>query len=449
MLNFHRPLRLLACAVLGLAACTQAALAFTIDDFSDGRVMLEWPNLPLSPDGWLRADTAASVPGGWRSLALQPQAGAPALTFIGVNASGLQAYRVANQQLYVSFGYGQTEPMNLDLGDAAALRLDMLWGGGQYQAAGWNPDALSVTVYATTSNGAGFNPNGSAMTAILHGAQDVHLPLSSFTVNSATGVGVNWADVDSLLFVVSEAAVGLEAAGFGILSVSTLPAVPEPATSALLAAGIAALGSLRRVRRRAALAAAALLAAGSASAADIVNIQGFGASGAGANIFSYPVAPGTLVDLFNPVLVNLPAGTYDLADAWGQPGALYDTWNFEQSAPGSWASHYVAAEVLPGGGYRLLVDGVSLLDPSCQNHFCAWDTQAQAAAAFLATPAYRFTLAQAATVAFASADYFLLDNLGGISLSITPVPVPEPAGWALLLAGLLAGVGVRRNLQAP
>jgi hypothetical protein len=187
--------------------------------------------------------------------------------------------------------------------------------------------------------------------------------------------------------------------------------------------------------------ALALTAGGAAVQADtLVNIKGYGSDGAGANIFSYPVAPGTLVDLFNPVLVSLAAGSYSLTDAWGAPGALYDTWNFQTTVLGSWVSHYVAAEVLPSGQYRVLVDGVSLLEPTCANHFCAWSTRAQAVAAFLATPAYTFTLNQAATVAFVSADYYLPDNDGGISLWISAAPVPEPASWALALGGL-AGVG--------
>jgi hypothetical protein len=184
-------------------------------------------------------------------------------------------------------------------------------------------------------------------------------------------------------------------------------------------------------------------------AATLVNIKGYGSDGAGANIYSYPVAPGTLVDLFNPVLVSLAAGSYSLSSAWGAPGALYDTWNFQTTVLGSWVSHYVAAEVLPGGQYRMLVDGVSLLDPTCVNHFCAWSTRAQAVAAFLATPAYTFTLSQAATVAFVSADYYLPDNDGGISLWVTAAPVPEPSGWALALAGCaaLAGAGALRKRE--
>jgi hypothetical protein len=201
-----------------------------------------------------------------------------------------------------------------------------------------------------------------------------------------------------------------------------------------------------------AAAALALTMAGAPAQADtLVNIKGYGSDGAGANIYSYPVAPGTLVDLFNPVLVSLAAGSYALTSAWGAPGALYDTWNFQTTVLGSWVSHYVAAEVLPDGQYRLLVDGVSLLEPTCANHFCAWSTRAQASAAFLATPAYTFTLTQTATVAFVSADYYLPDNDGGISLWVTAAPVPEPAGWALALAGCatVLGTGALRRRRSP
>jgi hypothetical protein len=144
--------------------------------------------------------------------------------------------------------------------------------------------------------------------------------------------------------------------------------------------------------------------------------------------------------------VSLAAGSYSVVDAWGLPGALYDTWNFEQSAAGGWASHYVAAQVLPTGQYQLLVDGVSLLDPSSHNHFRAWDTQAQAAAAFLATPAYHFTLATDAVVVFAAADCFLPDNLGGMSLLITAVPEPAVGGlWLAGMAGLTCWLRGRRR----
>ncbi len=182
--------------------------------------------------------------------------------------------------------------------------------------------------------------------------------------------------------------------------------------------------------------------ASQANASTIVNIQGFGDgvnSGSGANIFSYPVAPGAIVTLQNPVLVNLAKGDYILANAWGQSGALYNTWNFQKDAAGSWASHYVVAESASGSNFSILLDVTSNLEPTCKNHFCAWDTEAQATQAFLDTPPVFLHLTKDTQVAFASADYYLPDNLGGISISITAVPLP--AGVWLFASGLLTVLG--------
>ncbi len=183
-----------------------------------------------------------------------------------------------------------------------------------------------------------------------------------------------------------------------------------------------------------------LLATASAQADTLVNIQGYGPDGAGTlSPLSYPLPAGTVIDLVRPVLLTLPAGSYSLVDAWGLPGALYDTWNFQVPEPGSWRSHYVLAEQLPDGRFSVLVDGLSIGEPTCQYHFCAWGTRAEATAAFLATPAYHFTLSRATTVGFVTADYFLPDNDGGISLLLSAVPVPEPAPallWVLALPAL-------------
>jgi hypothetical protein len=197
-------------------------------------------------------------------------------------------------------------------------------------------------------------------------------------------------------------------------------------------------------------AALALLLAASASQADtLINIQGFGNDGAGTvSPLIYPLPVGTVIDLDKPVLLNLAAGSYSLVDAWGLPGALYDTWNFNLTQAGSWGSHYVAAERLTSGQFSVLVDGQSNIEPTCRNHFCAWDTRAEATAAFLATPAYRFTLDHAATVGFVSADYFLPDNAGGISLLLTAVPVPEP-GTAALWLGALPLLVLRWRRRGP
>ncbi len=237
-------------ALLGLAVLAAPASAQVIDDFRDGFSLLELPTMPPDAAGWLRSDTAASVPGGTRSLALRSAPGSSALSFVQVETGWLQAYRLPTQNLLASVGYGQLAPMNLDLGGQTALRVDVWWGG-VLDAGTWNRDGLTLTVYANTSTGAGLNPDGSAASVTLRGSSVVDLPFSSFTLNSATGRPVDWADVDSLLFVVNENLVGGQAAGFGLLSIS---AVPEPGSWALMALGVAWLLAARQggARRRAA-----------------------------------------------------------------------------------------------------------------------------------------------------------------------------------------------------
>jgi hypothetical protein len=234
-------------ALLLLGALVLPAQALLIDDFHDGFSTVEVPLMTPDADGSLRSSTAASVPGGMRSLGLQPLAGSSALSFIAVEDRGrrLDAMRLGTQQLYVSWGYGQGAPMNLDLSGQAALRLELEWFGAQTLAGPWDARALSLTVYATTSNGVGLNPNGSALSAVLSPTTGawLDLPLASFSTNASTGLPVNWADVYSLLFVVSETGVPAGLAGFGVHAVSTV-AVPEPASAVLALGGLMGLWGL-------------------------------------------------------------------------------------------------------------------------------------------------------------------------------------------------------------
>lgn len=197
------------------------------------------------------------------------------------------------------------------------------------------------------------------------------------------------------------------------------------------------------------IAAAVATAAGAATAQQIVNIQGFGADGAGAFISSYPVAPGTPVSLFNPVLLDLPAGTYALSDAWGLPGALYDAWNFNTGVPGSWTSHFVVARLTEAGGYVTVLNGLAPLDPTCKNRpYCSWDTREQASTAFQSAAPFVITLPAASRLAFVSADHYLPDNAGGISLLISPVP-ELPSAWLTLAGGLALAGWLRRRAPRP
>jgi hypothetical protein len=103
------------------------------------------------------------------------------------------------------------------------------------------------------------------------------------------------------------------------------------------------------------------------------------------------------------VIVDLPAGDYLISDGYGQQGALDDAWNYQLAVAGSWDSHfYAAVEQGTSSTYELLIDGLSNTDPSCTYHNCSWSNEAQASAAYLATPTFNLHLASDAAVSFSS-----------------------------------------------
>jgi hypothetical protein len=196
--------------------------------------------------------------------------------------------------------------------------------------------------------------------------------------------------------------------------------------------------ALRRLLRPALCMALPLLGTAGLQAQTLVNIKGFGTDGTGVSgPLGFPLPVGTLITMVRPVLVALPAGDYSLTDAWGQAGALYDAWNYNLSLPAAWDSHYYVAEQQgTSTSYKLLLDAYSNRNPVCQNSNCSWFTQAQARDAFLATPPMHLHLSQATVLAFASSDYLLTDNAGGMSISISAVP--ELPTSVLSVVGLMA-----------
>ncbi len=133
--------------------------------------------------------------------------------------------------------------MNLDLSAAGALRLDM-----------YLSTPMKLVIYASTQTTPGENPDASSMSIDLPELfdQGLEIPLSAFSINSSTGLPVNWADVDGLAFFVSANGPMLKGAyAFWARELSAV-AVPEPTSAALLVAGIAGLLGRRRRSLRAA-----------------------------------------------------------------------------------------------------------------------------------------------------------------------------------------------------
>ena len=188
-----------------------------------------------------------------------------------------------------------------------------------------------------------------------------------------------------------------------------------------------------------------------AHAGTIVNIKGFSdgvSAGSGVDNPGTPVGFG--LHFTNAVQLQLQAGDYTITDAWGKAGALYDAWDFENGAGGSWTNHFSVGSYIDGepnyATYTLLVDG---LPGTGTGHYGGFDTEAEASAAFLAFAPITLHLDQDTLVGFAAPDYDLEDNSGGISLEIDRVgsttAVPEPANVALLLSGLAAVASLARR----
>lgn len=174
----------------------------------------------------------------------------------------------------------------------------------------------------------------------------------------------------------------------------------------------------------------ALFAASIAAHADVVNINA-----------RYNGAPTDAPGMNTPVLLSLAAGTYRIEGVDASfAGAQYTAWNpwdyvASCSAQGKCRAGWISAYSFDTGA------GTSVTSLGFNS--------------FWATPELAFANRGAGTIVSFSAPTTMrfyipdsphYDNLGGISLNITPVPEPET--WGMMLAGLaLTAVLARRKKQ--
>lgn len=230
-----------ALAALGfMSALALPVASQTIDSF-DGAYNSQTTYFSAGPpmEMVLEKTVAAAVPGGSRRLQLVADPALAGWSSAALSGEGdLYAFAGGGQRLNFNFAYGTQAAMHLDLSGAAALRLDVYVG-----------TPMNLVIYATTQSKPGGNPNGSALTIDLPSLfkQSFDIPLSAFATNSATGLPVDWADVDGLAFFVSGSGpVPASGDAFWIRELSALP-VPEPGSAWLLASGLALLIGRRKL----------------------------------------------------------------------------------------------------------------------------------------------------------------------------------------------------------
>lgn len=202
-----------------------------------------------------------------------------------------------------------------------------------------------------------------------------------------------------------------------------------------------------RSLRHAGLLALLMAAPGFASADVIVNIDaryyGYQESAVvpavGQAVTPINEAPGGA-----PNQIILTAGTYEVTNAFGQVGALFNAFHFNEATTGeNWAWNFLISNASDGNKTVLFGTGVEL-------GATAADVASQPSVQqFVA----RFTLTTNAVLNLMIRDNAVGDNEGGVSLLIKQVsgsgiePAPEPGGLVLMGIGTLASaaVAVRRR----
>jgi hypothetical protein len=235
------PLKWATAAVLiplWAAAGSPAQAASIVDTFSDGPGVIQTDRAPFV-EAWLPAATA---PGGGRYIANSIGAGvaqAGKFTFAAVQSGAYFTLSDPAIALYTNLTYGPANgfgrELSLDLRSESAFKLDF-----RYLSA---PVTFSVSVVTLH----GTNPASVADFPIVvnaSSAQSVIIPFSAFVNDRFNPSPVNWGDIDSITFI----ATGPGGSGFALDHFSTVQAVPEPTTWALLMAGLVGVAVVARRR---------------------------------------------------------------------------------------------------------------------------------------------------------------------------------------------------------
>ena len=182
-----------------------------------------------------------------------------------------------------------------------------------------------------------------------------------------------------------------------------------------------------------------------------------------ASATDYNVNAATNTNFGNSVQVTLAQpGTYSLSPIGVAQGGLYNGWNPNSpanctgnacSSQWEWVYEYFssATTIQIVGNLGFFATDLGALNaaqaaPTLLNNTFNTTTS-------LTTPGstpnpYVFTIGQATTfgVFINDNDGNSANNLGGVSFRITAVSVPEPATWAMMIAGFgLVGLGLRRR----
>ncbi|WP_239018056.1 PEPxxWA-CTERM sorting domain-containing protein [Sphingomonas flavalba] len=151
--------------------------------------------------------------------------------------------------------------------------------------------------------------------------------------------------------------------------------------------------------------------------------------------------------------INLAAGTYQVTFTQAQFTA-FSRWNSNVGCDGAgencrqgWelsASYAIDGAITHFGD----AGGTGNYGPTATPDNAFYSSAAAAFAAGATTYSSLFTLAAPGDVTFFIYDDNVGDNRGGISLAVTAVP--EPAAWAMMIAGfgLIGGVARRRSRAA-